>query len=157
MCIRDRCGLDLDDGVTPVDLELWAVGEDGGAVQVQVTAIGSTNVTIGYVNAWIDWNQDGHMTPAEQILLDAPVPLGTTQTLTFDIPEGAGPLNDIYYARFRLYSAPQMLLDSGATPVGLAYDGEVEDYRWQFTPLAVALAAFDAQGGVDVYKRQAPP
>ena len=50
---------------------------------------------------------------------------------------------DVYYARFRLYDAPQTV--QPATPTGLALNGEVEDYRWDFRPLAVTLAAFDAQ------------
>jgi hypothetical protein len=141
-----------EDGVTPVNMASWFVGEDGGAVAVQVTGIGSTSLTTGYVNAWIDWNQNGYMEAAEQILVDAPVPVGTTQTLVFDIPEDAGPVNDVYYARFRLYDAPQGTRStaeggvlSDATPTGLALDGEVEDYRWELGPLAVILAAFDAQ------------
>jgi hypothetical protein len=141
-----------EDGVTPVDLALWSVGADGGAVDVRVTAIGSTAIDTGYVNAWIDWNQDGYLTADEQILVDAPVPVGTTQTLTFDIPYVGQPLMDYYYARFRLYDAAQgtrQMADgsllSAATPTGLALNGEVEDYRWQFEPLAVTLAGFDAQ------------
>ncbi len=138
------CGLDADDGVVRTNLP-WIIGPAGGAVEVRVTAIGSAGVETGYVNAWIDWNQNGQMDAAEQILFDAPVPVGTTQTLTFDIPDGVNLLQDIYYARFRLYSTPQMLLGSGALPTGVAYDGEVEDYRWEFIPTAVTLAAFDAQ------------
>jgi hypothetical protein len=75
-----------EDGVTPVDLALWSVGVGGGAVDVRVTAIGSTAIDTGYVNAWIDWDQNGQFDDGEQILGDAPVPVGTTQTLTFDIP-----------------------------------------------------------------------
>lgn len=135
------CGRDLDDGVVAANMP-WNVGPGGGAVDVQVTAIGSAGVTTGYVNAWIDWNQDGDLNDAgEQILVDAPVPVGTTSRLAFDIPNVPPQLIDVYYARFRLYDAPQQ----GATPTGLALNGEVEDYRWDFRPLAVTLAAFDAQ------------
>jgi hypothetical protein len=141
-----------EDGVTPVDLGLWSAGAGGGAVEVRVTVIGSAAVTTGYVNAWIDWNQDGHITVGEQILVDAPVPVGTTQNLVFDIPDLQQPLMGYYYARFRLYDAPQGTqlaaegqLLSNATPTGLALAGEVEDYRWEIRPLAVTMAAFDAQ------------
>ncbi len=141
-----------EDGVTPVDLGLWSAGAGGGAVEVRVTVIGSAAVTTGYVNAWIDWNQDGHITAGEQILVDAPVPVGTTQNLVFDIPDLQQPLMGYYYARFRLYDAPQGTqlaaegqLLSNATPTGLALAGEVEDYRWEIRPLAVTMAAFDAQ------------
>jgi hypothetical protein len=141
-----------EDGVTPVDLALWSVGVGGGAVDVRVTAIGSTAIATGYVNAWIDWDQNGQFDAGEQILVDAPVPVGTTQTLTFDIPYVGQPLMDYYYARFRLYDAAQGTLPmadgsllSAAAPTGLALNGEVEDYRWQFEPLAVTLTSFDAQ------------
>jgi hypothetical protein len=121
-------------------------------VDVRVTAIGSTAIETGYVNAWIDWDQNGQFDDGEQILVDAPVPVGTMQTLTFDIPYVGQLLTDTYYARFRLYDAAQgtrQMVDGSllgdATPTGLALNGEVEDYRWQFEPLAVTLAAFDAQ------------
>jgi hypothetical protein len=145
-----------EDGVTPVDLALWSVGAGGGAVDVRVTAIGSTAIETGYVNAWIDWDQNGQFDDGEQILVDAPVPMGTTQTLTFDIPYVGQPLMDTYYARFRLYDAAQgtrQMADgsllSAAAPTGLALNGEVEDYRWEFSPLAVTLASFNAQGLAD--------
>ncbi|QLQ06910.1 MAG: Ig-like domain-containing protein [Anaerolineae bacterium] len=145
------CGLDLDDGVTPVALANWAMGPGGGTVDVQVTAIGASSVTTGYVNAWIDWNQNGTFEADEQILMDAPVPVGTTQSLVFDIPIGPPHSSNAYYARFRLYDAPQgvCLRSTGpatscATPSGLAFNGEVEDYRWDFGPLGVTLAEFSA-------------
>jgi hypothetical protein len=132
-----------EDGVVPVALSTWEVGPEGGAVDVQVTAIGSSGVATGYVNGWIDWNQNGTFDAGEQILVDAPAPVGMTTRLVFDIPSGPPQLIDSYYARFRLYDAPQTV--RAATPTGLALNGEVEDYRWDFRPLAVTLAAFDAQ------------
>ncbi len=135
------CGRDLDDGVVAANMP-WTVGAGGGAVDVLVTAIGSSGVTVGYVNAWIDWNQDGYMTADEQILVDAPAPVGTVSRLVFDVPTGPPQLIDVYYARFRVYDAPQA---GAATSTGLALNGEVEDYRWDFRPLAVTLAGFDAQ------------
>ncbi|MFZ2362347.1 MAG: SdrD B-like domain-containing protein [Anaerolineae bacterium] len=144
------CGLDLDDGVTALNLP-WTAGVGGGAVAVQVSAIGSTSITTGYVNAWIDWNQNGQFDAGEQILVDAPVPVGTTQVLTFDIPGTQWQLADFYYARFRLYETPQNTclalpdnLQCNPAPTGLAVNGEVEDYRWDFHPLGVMLGAFNA-------------
>ncbi len=150
-CPCDCCGGDDrnkpvndEDGVVPVALTTWQVGPGGGAVDVQVTAIGSSGVSTGYINAWIDWSQDGDLDdPGEQILVNAPVAVGTTSRLVFDIPTGPPQLINSYYARFRLYDAPQTV--RAATPTGLALNGEVEDYRWDFRPLAVTLAAFDAQ------------
>jgi hypothetical protein len=47
-------------------------------------------------------------------------------------------------ARFRVYATSQNLADAAPSPTGGASGGEVEDYTWDFTPLAVTLADFRA-------------
>ncbi len=73
------------------------------------------------LDAWVDWNRDGDFGDAgEQIATALNIAAGATTTLTPTVPAAAsaGPT----YARFRCSSA------GGSTPVGLAADGEVEDY-----------------------------
>ena len=73
------------------------------------------------LDGWIDYNQNGDFTdPGEQIANDQTVASGTTATLTPAIPASALPGPS--YARFRCSSV------GGLTPMGLANDGEVEDY-----------------------------
>lgn len=75
----------------------------------------------GYLQAWIDFNQDGDWNdPLEQILTDAEVTAGTRE-LTFVVPESA--ILGGTWVRFRLSS------QQGLKPSGPAADGEVEDYR----------------------------
>jgi hypothetical protein len=107
----DLANLDDEDGVvftTPLDPTRSAT------VDVTVSAV-------GMVDAWIDFNADGVWTPAEQILVSAPVGPGLN-SFNFTVPgTSAPPFNT--FARFR-YS-----LAGGLPPNGQAPDGEVEDYE----------------------------
>lgn len=76
--------------------------------------------TIGTLNAWIDFNDDGDWgTAGDQIFIDQPLVSGDN-VLTFNIPAST-PIGR-KYARFRFSTA------SGLSFSGLAPDGEVEDY-----------------------------
>lgn len=94
----------------------------------------------GFLDSWIDFNQDGQFTLSENLSSTArvianggglgvggftpgsgiAVPAGFS-TVSFDIPGGA--IAGATFARFRLSST------GGLPPVGQAGDGEVEDYR----------------------------
>ena len=76
----------------------------------------------GYLNAWIDFNQDGDWADdGEQIFTDLYLLNGTLHTgLTFTIPDEIP--NGNTYARFRICS------QEGLSYTGAADDGEVEDY-----------------------------
>ncbi len=140
---------DTDNGVT-VTSTPWSNGTNGGAVSVIVG--GCTGAC--YLSAWLDWNQDGDLLDSgDRILLDQSVTNngGSPQTITFDVPSGTftgSGSNLILNTRFRLYSGST---DGRAQPTGLANEGEVEDYQWEFTPtgnyvpLSAVLAGFDAQ------------
>ena len=94
-----------------------------------VLRVGTSNiVTIeasaaGYLNAWIDYNQDGDWDDAgETIATNNPLATGTNfLTLT---PTGTSP-HGATYARFRFTST----LVTNPSPIGILADGEVEDYR----------------------------
>jgi hypothetical protein len=89
------------------------------SLEVYVTLPAGANA--GILNAWMDFNQDGDWADAgEQIFADRAVGAGINP-LTFSVPSTA--LQGLTYARFRLSSARALSF------VGLAADGEVEDYE----------------------------
>jgi hypothetical protein len=89
-------------------------GSPGAAVNIELSGASQ-----GYVDAWIDFNQNGSFDDGEQILSSVLVSQ-TMQTLNYDLPEGLA--NGDYQARVRLSSS------GGLGPNGFAADGEVEDY-----------------------------
>ncbi|HFQ94343.1 MAG TPA: isopeptide-forming domain-containing fimbrial protein, partial [Anaerolineae bacterium] len=94
---------------------------------ISINAAVPAGVT-AYLNAWIDFNQDGDWDDAgEQIATDTPTTGGNTN-LTVAVPPG---LSGSTYARFRLST------EQGLLPTGTAMDGEVEDYQVQFVPRPV--------------------
>lgn len=103
--------LDSDDGVT-----FPSVMRRGRAIAMSVISGG-----VGFLDAWVDFNQDGDWLDAgEQIFVSQAVVAGTN-VLTANFPATATSGNT--YARFRLSH------DGGLSPTGLADGGEVEDYR----------------------------
>lgn len=81
----------------------------------------------GLLNAWIDFDQNGSwLDPGEQIVTDTTLMAGGA-IVTFPVPGWAVPAPTC--ARFRFSS------QAGLTPVGLAPDGEVEDYVVNVTTL----------------------
>ena len=75
----------------------------------------------GYVDAWVDFNQDGNWYGlGEKIMDSVPVSEGVN-TLPFTVPSIAKP--GVTYARFRLSE------EGGLPPTGYATSGEVEDYE----------------------------
>ncbi len=83
----------------------------------------ATASTAGYLNAWIDYNQNGNFTDAgEQLFNDYLVRAGTN-TLFFTPPNTAP--HGATYMRFR-YSTQT---GQANTVTGQAPDGEVEDYK----------------------------
>lgn len=85
------------------------------------------NVTLtglsGLLDAWVDFNNNGVWgdVPAEQIFASLPLGSGLNAGLCFNVPANA--VLGTNFARFRLSSV------GGLTPMGLANDGEVEDYQ----------------------------
>jgi len=111
----DNDGNDDEDGVIFYTLYAGDTGE------VDIDMIQTPDP--GYLNAWIDFNQDGDWDDAgEQIFTDEYLTDGIIHYgLTFSIPPGA--LLGDTYARFRINS------QGGLTYTGAADDGEVEDYK----------------------------
>ena len=92
----------------------------GGIGNVVVTAAGIAPTVPGYLDAWIDFDQDGDWEPSEKIIDSVALENGEN-ALSFDISEEAE--IGTTFARFRYSSEGH--LDS----FGPAGDGEVEDYQ----------------------------
>ncbi len=81
----------------------------------------------GLLNAWVDFNADGDWADAgEQIFADAALSAGNNY-LTFNVPAGIAS-GSISFTRFRYSTA------AGLSYIGLAPDGEVEDYQLLLGP-----------------------
>jgi hypothetical protein len=90
----------------------------------------------GKLDAWIDFNDDSSWGgPGEQIFASQAVVTGNNN-LTFDVPSFA--VAGTTYARFRLSTA------GGLEVIGLADDGEVDDYQVTITDPAVTDGDFSS-------------
>ena len=105
------------------------VGSDEDGIVIGSLVVGSNaNIGVitsgsraGYLNAWIDFNQDGDFGDAgEHVIVDSMRAASSTGDVAISVPASA--LTGQTYARFRLTSA------AGYSFSGLAADGEVEDY-----------------------------
>ena len=132
----DTDGVDDEGGVSFASLER------GNNVTVTVSSFGS-----GFVNAWMDFNQDGDWDdPGEQVLTDAVVVDGDND-LQIHVPGSASLGSTI--ARFRLTGT------AGYSYFGMAPSGEVEDYQVSIVDPAPDVAADMAlQIGVDDGEQQ---
>ena len=105
------------DGADEDGISGWTnvqVGKIGARVTVNVQGVAAK------LDAWIDWNGDGCWGgPFERIADSLPVTVGDNM-LSFSVPSWAK--SGTSFARFRLSTA------GGLGPIGVAADGEVEDY-----------------------------
>ncbi|MBN1658646.1 MAG: DUF11 domain-containing protein [Anaerolineae bacterium] len=124
----DASGDGYDDGIE-FSAANWAAGT---SVNITATVTGDN----GYLVGWFDWNGDGSFGAGEMIVFGDLI--SATHLLTVEIPSAANPGYNIYM-RFRLYDRTTMTYIS---PTGLAENGEVEGYRRDFYPTAVALSRF---------------
>ena len=113
----DTDGNDDGDGVTFLTPLV-----PGGVTTVDVVA----NLT-GHLNAWVDFDGDGHWDPTERIYGAQPLGAGVNN-LTFSVPVTALPGET--YSRWR-FTRDKLVLppDGTGTSDGSFLDGEVEDYR----------------------------
>lgn len=135
---------DDEDGVVLSSSASW--GDGNGAFDVVVTG------GPGCLNAWMDFTNgttlggdgdfgDTHpVNFVEHIINNVSVVNGPS-TVSVSVPSGlVGASASGYYVRFRLSPLPC----GSITPTGFVAGGEVEDYWFEFTPLAVTLAEFNA-------------
>ncbi|MCB1209991.1 MAG: hypothetical protein KDK97_11720, partial [Verrucomicrobiales bacterium] len=112
----DDDNLDDEDGITQTTL----IPGQTGTITVNVT---NTGTGTRYLNAWVDWNDDGTLDTAEKIASARTVGSGTSNAnniLSFTVPATA-PVGQLG-GRFRLNSV------SSAPATGQSGSGEVEDH-----------------------------
>jgi hypothetical protein len=105
-------------------------GDDGVVFNTPFVPGKTATITVtasaaGKLDAWIDWDGDGIWAASEQVFQSRGLSAGAN-TLTINVPATT---QNFVFARFRLSSA------GGLSPVGLAEDGEVEDYRIAIPPV----------------------
>ncbi|MCB8962086.1 MAG: hypothetical protein H6651_17375 [Ardenticatenales bacterium] len=144
----DDTGSDDEDGIALVSN--WSDGAGNGSVLVTV---GGGN---GCLDGWVDFDQDGLLNEADNHpIVDRYVTVGQ-QLVTFDVPAGTFPgsgANFSLYARFRLtrdrdgdgLCNDEVELDATSPWLYGAYDGEVEDYQFPFSPTAITLDIINLQ------------
>ena len=118
----DIGAVDDEDGVVPTGN--WAIGVDGGAVEV-------TSTGIGCVSGWVDWDNNSNFSNVgDDVIVMSEVMTGTN-TISFTIPANAD-LGQTTFSRFRLVPDTGAIPDcSDDTPVALTgevINGEVEDH-----------------------------
>ncbi|MDP7020184.1 MAG: GEVED domain-containing protein, partial [Pirellulaceae bacterium] len=110
-------------------------GDTAAFVDVQVTAN-------GFLNAWIDYNQDSTWDNATESIYSGAVSAGFNR-ITFSVPFNA--TIGTTYARFRVNDTAANL-----SPTGAALSGEVEDYEVEIG----ASGVWASQGGAPVENGQ---
>jgi hypothetical protein len=108
----DMNGLDDEDGVK---WSAFSIGQQNAVVTVTVRGAEDN----AKLDAWIDFNHNGHWEADEQIADSVLVVNGSNQVM-FDIPRTT--LEGTTHSRFRLST------DGNLGVTGPAFDGEVEDY-----------------------------
>jgi len=152
----DQTGVDDEDGIARMTSSGdnlghggWTNGPvntgDGGSLEITVSGIWS-----GIPQVFIDFNGDDTLT--EVVLRDAlgnPMtgrfsPSATPYRVYFDIPDNTfnGADSSSLFVRVRLSA------NGGLGAFGLASEGEVEDYMYNFGPTAVTLNQFSANGNI---------
>ncbi|MCS6843285.1 MAG: isopeptide-forming domain-containing fimbrial protein [Caldilineales bacterium] len=161
------------DGAEEDGVSIYSPSADwgNGTGAFLVTVVGGN----GCLNIWMDFTNDagsgvgpgfadgnfvktggydtyihGSTTYSEHIVQNLPVTTGVNN-VAFPVPPGVlGTQSNSYYFRFRL--SPR---DSGGNCTatvahnGFVFGGEVEDHRFTFSPLAVAIASFTAEAAAD--------
>jgi hypothetical protein len=137
----------FDDGVTR-GADNWT---NGATVDINLNVQGGS----ADVGIWIDWGGDGVFDPATDYFSFAGLPAGAN-VVQIIVPDNSiyavGRSVNVRVRAFDPANLPGGSLDASDF-VGLAANGEVEDYRWTFGPTAVtlnSLTAYAATGDLPV-------
>ncbi len=106
----------------------------GPLVRGQVNQVKVTASVDGWLNAWIDFNQNGSWEPgtAEAIFVSQPVAAGVNM-LNFFVPAAAAQNGEIVHSRWRFSTTHKVLLPFLSSPEGKMPNGEVEDHVLKIT------------------------
>jgi len=124
----DNAGLNDDDGVA------FVTGIDVGSDAL----VRVSSSDFGYLNGWIDFDQDGVFEDEEQIINGEVIDEGSN-VLAFSTPLWAEPGST--WARFRASSQSELL------PTGGTADGEVEDYQVEITAANLEITNYPSAKG----------
>lgn len=149
----DTADSDDEDGFVSMDTN-WG---DGGSIVVSVTRGSATGLLNACVYAWIDWQNNGFGVGNDSTAQGVRSLAGNgTITLSFaqdaNMPDpGSFPATTVLRLRVKANSSATCptLGTAGNLPTGLWTDGEVEDHRLTFMPLAVDLASFTAAAAAE--------
>ena len=108
-------GFDDEDGIT------FSTLFNGSAPSTSVTITVDANVEGGYLQGWMDFNEDGIFQVSERVFDDQLLPIGES-VFVVPVPANLTGGGGTVYSRFRY---GEQGIDS---PVGPAIKGEVEDY-----------------------------
>ena len=125
----DSDGNDDDDGVSFVT---------GLEVNESAMIVANASEGNGYLNAWIDWDQDGEFTDDEKIITDEALDAGNNSVI-FSVPSWAEP--GATWSRFRISTL------TGIGPTGGVSDGEVEDYLVSVTESNTTINYYPSSNG----------
>ncbi|HUF40116.1 MAG TPA: GEVED domain-containing protein [Anaerolineales bacterium] len=129
-----------DDGVARIVGQQWT---PGASVDVDFDVICSVGGS-ALIGVWMDWDNDGAFQADEFYSFNALC--NATHTETFTVPNDYV-TGTTLAVRIRIFGsssdAPGGSLDSGDFG-GIALNGEVEDYLWEFTPTAITLEQISA-------------
>jgi hypothetical protein len=131
----DLANLADEDGVFPSEGVNWVKGGQGS---LTATVAGGS----GYLNCWIDWNNDKDWADAGEKVVDNSAVTEGQNVRTFTVSNSAVNFPTAYIARCRVSPGS----GQGSAVTGPVEFGEVEDHRWVFgasgnRPAAVTLAA----------------
>lgn len=135
---------EADAWASPQSDDTIATNDDDGVVFVTGIDIGSdalievTSSDFGYLNGWIDFDQDGQFKEEEQVI-NAEVLDEGSNVLAFRTPLWATPGKT--WARFRASSEPNL----GA--IGGTADGEVEDYLVEISAANLEITSYPSANG----------
>jgi len=138
----DLADSDDEDGFISMDTN-W--GDGAGFVNVSVTRGTITGINRACVYSWIDWGNDGFGVGTDSTATGFRDTAGNgSLQLTFNANVPAqGSFPSVAYLRLRVVSSTTASCPA-VGPTGLQNEGEVEDHRLSFMPLAVDLASFTA-------------
>ncbi len=139
---NDRALYDTDDGVTRLQDFI-----NGQTANIGIDLSGTTfsgNVAVGI---WIDWNNNTLFDPATDFYPCTVLAPGGSGICTITVPASdIYPSHNSVFARVRIFDPahiPGGSLDAGDY-VGLANNGEVEDYYWDYQTTAVEMLDLSA-------------
>jgi hypothetical protein len=130
----DLANLADEDGVFPTEGVNWVKGGQGS---LTATVTGGS----GYLNCWIDWNNDKDWADAGEKVVDNSAVSAGANVRTFTVSNSAINFPTAYIARCRVSPGS----GQGANVTGPVEFGEVEDHNWAFgqngnRPATVTLA-----------------